>query len=94
MHMQSLSTNLELLVEIDDGQFHGAGVINPLIEVQILLNDINDEEPEFSNLPTGILVPEVSLIMHGRMYTCLAARPFLSLLLCSFNPVTNSCMHI
>ena len=60
MHVQTLSTNLELIVEIDDGQFHGAGVSNPRIVIQIVLNDINDEEPDFgNNLPRGISVPEV-----------------------------------
>ncbi len=68
MHMQALPNSLELVVEISDGQFHGAGVFNPRIEVQIVLSDINDEEPEFSNLPRSINVPEVrAKRVHGKM---------------------------
>lgn len=54
------SDPLELLVEIDDGQFHGIGVSNPTVEVRVVLVDINDNPPTFEDDTVSRTVREVS----------------------------------
>ncbi len=71
--------NLVLEVEISDGQDHGQGVPNPRVTVQVVLSDINDRFPMFTNLPATITAPEVSnalywvFLQHNNSYsnTCI-----------------------
>ena len=59
-HTQALAPNnnpLTLFVRATDDIDHG--IPNPRLEVRIILEDVNDNAPMFSNLPNMVTFPEV-----------------------------------
>ena len=75
IHTQALAPDndpLTLFVHATDGINHG--IPNPRLEVRIILDDVNDNNPVFSNLPNAVTFPEVRSMTSHTLQSVLCRR--------------------